>query len=111
MGKITNSPNLSNLTDPKEFQRHASIAVGSVVDKINGGLEFDKNFNSQTVSVVFDQANTDVAVAHTLGRTGLKYLKAQSTADCSVYDGSKPATKDTIYLRSTQPATVSLVLL
>ncbi len=110
MAKITTHPDLSNITDPNEFMARGSGIVKDTVDQVNGGLEFDKNLNTQTVSVVFPTANTDVAVSHNLGRTGVKYFIGGKSVDCSVFDGSRAQTKTTIYLRSTQPATVTVVL-
>lgn len=110
MAKITAHPDLSNLDDPKEFMKHGSIVVKDAVDQINGGLEFDKNLNTETVTIKFLTANVDVAVPHSRGRTGLKYFPVKKSVDCSIYDGSNAATTKIIYLRSTQPATVSVVL-
>ncbi len=108
--KIKNSIDLSTIKEPEEFMRHGSQAIQAIGDSVNGALEFDKNIRSQTVSVVFATANIDVAVSHTLNKTGVHYLVGKKSASCDVFSGKKASTDSTIYLQSTHPATVSVVL-
>lgn len=110
MPRILTGADLGQIKDPDEFSRQASQVIKEAVDNINGKLEFDKNMNTQTVSVTFPSANTDVAVTHNLMKTDVHYLKSKSDVDCSVYDGAKANTLNTVYLRSTQKATVTLIL-
>lgn len=110
MPKITSLKDLGAVKDAEEFKRHAAPVIKETVDVVNGKLEFDKNMNTQTVSVVFAQANVDTAVPHNLNRLGLKYFPVSKSVDCSIYDGKRAQAKNVIYLRSTQPATVSLIL-
>ena len=109
MPKIQSRTDLTSVR-PEEYQKHSAIAISEMADTMNGGLEFDKNINSQHVTVKFTQANTDTAISHSMGRSGLHYWKAKSSADCSIYDGAKASTNNTIYLRSTAVATVVLIL-
>ncbi len=111
MGKIRSPKDLGTIKTPEEFSRHASKVIQESVDVVNGKLEFDKNFASQTVSVTFPTANTDVAVTHSLKKKVTGYLVASKSVDCSIYAGSKEPTLNTLYLKSTVAATVTLVLL
>ncbi len=110
MAKILTSVDLSTINEPKEFMRHGSQAIQSIGDSVNGGLEFDKNMKTNTVVVVFASANTDVAVKHKLNKSSVHYLTGKKSVSCDIFTGTRAATTDTIYLQSTQPATVTLVL-
>lgn len=110
MPKISTRTNLAGLTDPKDFQKHGSAAISDIAETVNGSLEFDKNIKSQHVTVKFTQANVDTAVPHTLSKVGLHYLIAKKSADCSVYDGTRPASSNVVYLRCSQVATVVVIL-
>lgn len=110
MAKLRTRTDLTSLKDPAEWQRHGSQAVAEMGDTINGGLEFDKNFASQTVTVNFKTANVDVAVPHTLGKTGVNYLIARKSSNCTVYDGATMPQPNKLWLRSSAPGAVVLVL-
>lgn len=110
MPKVTNSTDLTKITDAPTFMRFASALLNSIVSTINGGLQFDQNLQTQSVSVSFGVANTDVSVNHGLNKTGVKYIVTSSNAGCGVYTGVSSATTSTIFLRATAPATVSLEL-
>jgi len=109
MAKIRKLSNLTTIKDPQEFMRHGSQAIGAAVDTINGGLEFDSNLNTSSVSVTFTAANTDTMVTHGLGKVPVGYLKSKASANCNIFDGTKSATDTVIYLQSTAPATVTLI--
>lgn len=110
MPKIQTFTGLGNLKDPQEFIRHGSKAIAATADVVNGKLEFDKNLDTQTVTVTFPAANTDVKVDHQLNRIVKGYIVAKKSADCSVFDGQGTSTSNAVYLRSTQAATVTVIL-
>lgn len=110
MPKIQNHTGLSNIKDTGEFVTRGSQAIQEIGDTVNGKLEFDKNLNTQTVSVNFTTANTDVAVSHNLNKVGVNFIQANSSVACNVFKGKKVSTSNTLYLQSTQPATVTLIL-
>jgi hypothetical protein len=99
---------LANL-DPEEFVRHGSQAIGSLADAVNGSLSFDVNMNTKTVTAVFTAANTDLAITHNLGRIPTGYLQSKASANMVIFDGSRVADKNTSYLRSSAPGTITLI--
>jgi hypothetical protein len=111
LAKLTVPNDFSNIADMNEFKRYVSQFVGELVSIINGKIEFGGiNFLSQSVDVVFSNANTDQAITHQLNKTGVKYIVTSKSQSCDVYTGNAKATTNTIYLRCTQTATVSLEL-
>lgn len=110
MPRIQVIQDITNEKKPDEFMRQSSQIHQQTVDIMNGNLEFDKNIKSQTVSVDFTAVDTDVAVSHNLGKKEVNYLKGKQSVAMSVYDGSKPTTTTTIYLRSDTIGTATLVL-
>lgn len=109
MSKIT-PIDLTNLTDTNDFMRFCSQLVGTIVDTINGKLEFDTNLLTQSVSVTFSATNTDTSVSHSLNKTGVKYIVTSKNAACDVYNGLTAASSSTLYLRGTVATTVTLEL-
>lgn len=113
MSKITSQFDLGKITDPAEFMRFCSQFISELQPTINGKLEFDANLATQTIAdVSFPDADTNVAVKHKLGRTGLRYFVVKKNAPCDIYSGSITDTSDQIYLKSSVAgAKVTLVLL
>ncbi len=111
MSRVTAQSQLGSITDPVQFMRSASDVIAQLVDAVNGKIELDKNLKSQTITVVFPLANTDLGIAHNLNRTGLKYFPVSKTIACDVFTGATAATNNTIYLQCTHAATVVLVLM
>jgi hypothetical protein len=109
MARIRKLSNLTSIKDPKEFFRHGSQAIGAAVDTINGGLEFDSNLATSSVSVTFTTANSDTQVAHGLGRPPTGFMTSMPTAACNIFLGTRSADANVIYLQSTAPATVLLI--
>jgi formate dehydrogenase assembly factor FdhD len=109
MAKISGFSALGKVP-PDQFHKEASPVIQETVDTVNGKLEFDTNMNTQTVTVKFPVANTDLAIGHKLNKTTINYLVGSKSVDCSVYNGATANTKNTVYLRSTQAATVTLIL-
>lgn len=110
MGQINGHTDLSNIKDTTDFIRFASALISNICDVVNGNVQFDSNFKSQTVSVTFPAGATDVSVQHNLNKTGVNYLAARKSAPCDVYTGSGAATNNTVVLRGTAASTVILVL-
>lgn len=110
MAKVTQNDRLGTIKDPVEFIRQASTLLADIVLMINGKIEFGDNIKSQIVSVDFPTANADVAINHQLNKTGVNYFPTTKNVACDIYEGSRSANNQTIYLRSTQPSSVTLVL-
>ena len=109
MPKIQNVTDLGSIKEPKEFIRHGSRVISNTVDTVNGNLEFDKNLSTKTVVVTFAAANADTAVNTGMTKPISGYLVARKSVDCSIFDGVTPDNGATIYLRSSQPATVTII--
>ena len=95
---------------PEKFQQEASQVLAQLVDTVNGQLEFDQNFLSNTKEVVFTLANTEQAVNHNLNKLIYNYMPVSKLAACDIYDGGTSPTSNTIYLKSTVATTVTLIL-
>lgn len=111
MGQIQSKVDFGNIKDPAEFIKYASQFLQELQSIMNGSLELDKNFLSQTIEVKFPQANTDVIVRHNLNRTGLRFFPIEKSVSCDVYHGQGTDSTNTIFLRCTAATTVTLVLL
>lgn len=107
--KISNF-NVSNITEPKEFQRMASILLGNMISVLNGGIVFADNFNSNVQSVTFDSANTEVRIEHNLGRVPTGYLPLNLSAASSIYNGASANTTQFVFLRASAPVTTTIML-
>lgn len=110
MSQVQALSDLGNIEDPTEFMRQASKLLTSIVDVVNGGLEFDKNLLSQTVDFTFTAVNTEFAVPHNLNRTGLNYIVVSKSAYCDVARVVNRDTKTAIYLIGSGIANVKLIL-
>lgn len=110
MAKVTQNDRLGTIKDPLEFIRQAATLLSDIVLMINGKIEFGDNIKSQVVSVSFTASDTDTAVNHGLNKTGVNYFPTTKNVTCDIYSGNRSANNQTIYLRSTQVASVTLVL-
>jgi hypothetical protein len=109
MPKVRNIVDLGNVTDIKEYTRHASTLIGDITDAVNGSLEFDHNLNTKTVVVTFTTANVDQMVTHNLGRIPSGFLQSNPDAAAQVFQGSKDSTKTVSYLKASAPVTITLI--
>lgn len=111
MAKLTTFTDLGKITDPLEFIRFASGVFREMQSIINGKVEFDLNIASQTQTVYFPSANTDLSISHNLGKSNINYLVAQKTGPCDIYNGSAVTTTSTVALKSNAAGvTVTLIL-
>lgn len=100
MGKIQSSSKIENLPDLDEVKRYTSIALDDIIDNINGNLTVRDNLSMKLVSVTFTAANTELLVAHGLGRTPQGYLIASLTNAATIYDGTSENGIVNYYLKS-----------
>src|ERR1700680_3710480 len=110
MATIPVPADLGRIQEPQDFIRHESTAIQNTVSTINGNLEINKNMNTQTVTVTFPKANTEVAVPHSLGRVANNYLVSKASTNATIFDAKTPSDAKTTYLQSNVPATVTLIL-
>lgn len=102
MSQVQGRADLSNIINQdEEFDRHASIIISSLVDVVNGQLEFGSNIKSQLLSVVFPATNTDATFNHTLGYAPTGIIPVLKNVAGDIYSGSVAWTNSTICLRCT----------
>jgi hypothetical protein len=109
MSRVTASTSISQVK-PEQVATYTEKALGDIVDKVNGSLDFSTNFNCKEVSVTFGSTGTDTAVQHNLGRVATKYIVTSSTAAMNLYSGASTNTTSTLYLKSTAVGTVTLIV-
>lgn len=109
MSNITASPNISQVEE-KELPKFLELFCSDVTDTVNGGLDFQTNFNCKLVSVTFSATNTDTAVAHGLGRAPAGAIRYGGSAAGQVYDGSVAPSANLIYLKCTAAGTANLIV-
>lgn len=109
MSKVTASTDIQQVK-PDEVARFTDLAFQDIVSTLNGNLDFQTNFNCKILSVTFSAANTQVAISHGLGRIPAGYLQISSSVAASVYNGDSSSSSSVLYLKSSAPATVGLIV-
>lgn len=109
MSKITASPALANVK-AEEFQRFADVFASDVVDKVNGKLDFQTNFNSKLLTIVFSGSGIEASIEHGLGRVPTGYIVYGQTTAMSIYNGTSTNTTSTLYLLSNAAGTANLIV-
>lgn len=111
MASLSNPKQLQNITDVQEFMRYCAQAVDDIQTVVNGQIEYGQNIKSQTVSVLFNQANADVMIRHTLNKIGVNFSVVNKNMSSDFYHGSGVDTLGTIYLRSTVAGVTATIIL
>lgn len=109
MSKITASFSFDQVK-PEEMPRYLTLFGDQVVRTVNGGLDFQTNFNGTVVSLTFSATNTDTSVAHGLGRVPTGYLIIGRTANMGIYNGAASNTATNLILRSSSVGTASVLV-
>ncbi len=109
MSSITASTDITNVK-PEELPKFVDLFFQEVVQAINGGLDFQTNFNCQLLSITIGVANADTTLAHNLKRVPSGYIVTSASAPTSVYAGSIANTSSSITLRADRAATVGLLV-
>lgn len=109
MSKITASPKLAQV-EAEDLQRFADIFCSDVVDKVNGKLDFQTNFNGKIVTIVFTGSGVQSSVEHGLGRVPAGYITITQTTAMSLYNGTSTNTASTLYLMSNASGTATLLV-
>lgn len=110
MGKLKNIFDTSNLSTVEQLTRFVSIAFQEIVSVVNGNLDFGENIRSQQLDVIFDIANSEVSISHTLGRVPNGAFLVKSDVSTNIYNGTSDNTSSTIYLRSSAVANTTVVV-
>lgn len=109
MSKITASPKLAQVQQD-EHQRFADIFASDVVDKVNGKLDFQNNFNCKLVTITFTAPGVESSVDHGLGRVPSGYIVYGQSTAMSIHNGTSTNTATTLYLISNAAGTANLVV-
>lgn len=101
----------SNLNDAGSNAQYGSQVLDGVSQALNGGLSFADNFKCNSIDVTFQTANVAQSVAHTLNKTGVKYIVVSKNVAADVFSTGNRDTTKAIFLTCTvSSAQVSLVL-
>lgn len=95
---------------PDEVPRFVDIFFQEVIRVVNGGLDFQTNFNCKLLIAAFPAANTQVAVSHGLGRNPAGYIVTSISANIVIFNGSTPSNASTLYLQSSGAGSAGLLI-
>lgn len=107
--KIANF-DVSNVGSIEDVKRFISQTMAQVITIINGRITLADNFDGKIVSASFTAVNTDTAVTHGLGRTAIGYILVTASAAMSIYTGSQAGDGTTIFLRSNNPGSATILV-
>ena len=110
MSRIQTNSDFGNIDNLEGFIRWVSTFCKEAVSIINGNLEWDKNFKSTSVQVVFSQANAEFTVKHNLGRVPKGFLVGNMDSAAVVYKTSRAWDKNAIFLQANSPCTALIIV-
>jgi hypothetical protein len=92
------------------LEQHGKVLVNISLGDGTGSSE-DQNVDAYFVTGTFPVANTDVTIAHKLGRVPVGYIVVKLSVATIIYDGSIVATDSAITLKSNTAGAVAKILL
>lgn len=101
MGFLRGPLDIGKITDLDKYIRMSSQLFESMLQVINGTIDFDTNINCQTITVNFGAANSDTVVSHKLNKTNVNFEIVNKAVSLDVYHGSNIDTNSSICLRCT----------
>lgn len=104
-------PDLSNMVDFDSGKRFIGDCLSQVVQTVNGNLDFGFNVRCFKLSFNFTSANTNFRIDHGLNRQPQGYILIQSNVATSLYDGDGGSGLNYINLKSSQVATVTMLII
>jgi hypothetical protein len=93
-----------------DIKRFISNTITQIINIVNGKITFKDNFDGASISTTFSSANVDTPVVHNLGRNAIGYILVTASASMSVYTGSQAGNTTTIFLRSNNPGSATLLV-
>jgi hypothetical protein len=93
-----------------DIKRFISNTITQIINIVNGKITFKDNFDGVSVGASFTAANTDTPVVHNLGRNAIGYILVTASAAMSVYTGSQAGNTTTIFLRSNNPGSATILV-
>lgn len=109
--KISASSDLQNVKTLDDLKRFVTIFCGQVSDAFQGKISVTDNIRDQIISVTFAVPATTYAIPHRLNATPVGYIVVSSDSPLSLYDGTSPNTKDTIFLQSSAAGVAKVMVL
>lgn len=99
MSTVKIRPIVTNVSTWEELRRFTAMALQSLIQTINGGLEF--GFNIHSSRVVAALTTTEVRVPHRLDKVPTGFIVINLDAGEVVFSGVTPWTATEIYLQAT----------
>ena len=100
--------NFSTFKTVQDLARYITIAIGEIVNAINGQISFQDNISGNFVTFTFTGASQTVGQQHNLGRVPTGYIVSQRSTGVEVFDGTTGNTSDTLYLQSTGAGSITV---
>ena len=102
---------ISNLkADDPNFVIFLSQIFQQLNTILNGDVGFTDNCKTDLVTVTFNAANKQQAIAHGLNQIPTGYFVVRSSAALQLYDGSTAWTPQALYVQSTVATKASLLI-
>lgn len=109
--KLASSQGISNQQTWEGLRRQTQILATKLEELLNNGINFKDNFQSQSISVAFTAADTDLQIAHQLNIVPTGYLVTNKSVSLDVYNGSSNIFNKTfITLRSSAIGTATIMV-
>ncbi len=109
--KIKGATDLTQFNTLAEVKAWVSKFLAEVAQVVNGQLSLTDNVKATIISATFAAPNTEISVAHPLGRAPTGYLVVGLTVSMSVFDGTSQNDSERIYLRSSAAGVARLWVL
>lgn len=103
-------PDISQQDELPDLKRFTAIALQKIVDALTQNLTFSDNFNGKIVGATFSVSNTEVAIAHGLGRVPTGFIPTLPSAAMSIYNGTTAWTTSNIYLKSSAVGSAQILV-
>ena len=102
---------ISNLKpDDKDFVNYTAQILNALVATVNGDISLVDNGRTSLVRVLFNIANTQQAIQHTLNKVPVGYIQVGAVAAAQLFNGTSANTSSILYVQSTVATTVTLLI-
>lgn len=113
MAKVVIRPGMSNLKEWEELRRFTSMGFESLVDEVNGRLDFVANIRASGPHTVTFQTSADImTITHNLGKVPQGFLMIDLNAGEVVYRPISPVwTAQKAYLQASGAVTATVLII
>lgn len=109
--KLPSVQSIANIGTTQDLSRFVSGALSRINNVLNGNVDLLNNGSNDHVSFTFTKINTDVGVAHSLGKIPRGYTSTNSNNHLlSLQNGKTPWTTTTLYLQAGSTGTVTVLV-